>query len=81
MSGIFGKTTAFADIGPDSHHSEMETHRQAAQARLGGHVHYVGSTTQHIEMFNEDGSPAATQSIMTTKWRLAPAEPEAPAAE
>ena len=80
---IFGKTTAFADTGPDSHHSEMETHRAAAQDRLGGHVHFIGSTTQHIEMFSDDGSPAATQAIMTTKWQLAPPEPvqETPAAE
>lgn len=81
MSGIFGMTTAFVDTGPDRHHSEMEVHRQVAQARLGGHVHYVGSTTHVIEMFNEDGSQGPSQTIMVTKWQLAPAEPAAPAAE
>ncbi len=83
MSGIYGKTTHFTDTGPDSHHSEMETHRSAATARLGGHVHYINSVVHHIETFADDGSPGATMAVMTTKWQLAPAEPtaEAPAAE
>jgi len=80
---IFGKTTVFIDTGPQSHHSEMELHRRAAEEKLGGHVHFAFSSTQHVEMFDNDGNATATQALMTTKWQLAPAEPvpESPAAE
>jgi len=80
---IYGRTTAFFDAGPDSHHSEMENHRKAAIEELGGHVHFVGSTNHTLEMFSEKGAPDGIQSVMTTRWQLAPAEviAEAPAAE
>ena len=80
---IYGRTTAFTDTGPISHHNEMEAHREVATKQLGGHVHYVASTTTQFETFGDSGEKIGDQTIMTTKWRLAPPDPapEAPASE